>query len=217
VGHTLKAPVTLFYNLANGFHNYPAVLLSDRTVRFYPQVTSLTTGIVRSGKGFTFGLCDAITGLLTQPYHGYVDAPSRHQSHAIGTLKGVGRGLGGLVLKPCAALTGLPGYTFKGLGREIERWWQGSDAFLHGEAEILGIAKDQVRNRLEVEAGERTRVQMLWDDAKGAGMGKRIVKRRVWQGYRELHEMDLGPELDAAKAELLKRWDQIVKHERINF
>jgi hypothetical protein len=217
VGHTLKAPVALFYNLANGFHNCPAVLLSDRTVRSYPQVTSLNTGIVRSGKEFTFGLYDAVTGLITQPYLGYRDSPSRHQSHTVGTLKGLGRGLGGLVLKPCAAVTGLPGYTFKGLEREIERWWQGSDAFLHGESEILGIAKDQVRNKLEADAGERTRVQMLWDDAKGAGMGKRIVERRVWQGYRELHETRLtaDADADAIEKEILERWDEIVKNEHI--
>jgi hypothetical protein len=217
IGHALKAPVALFYNLANGFHNCPAVLLSDRTVRSYPQVTNLSTGVKRSGKEFTFGLYDAVTGLFTQPYYGYIDSQSRHQSHALGTLKGLGRGLGALVLKPCAAVTGLPGYTFKGLEREIERWWQGSDAFLHGESEILGIAKDQVRNRLEVEAGERTRVQMLWDDAKGAGMGKRIVERRVWQGYRELHEMRLGTEADAMEKRILDRWDQIVKNEGIEF
>jgi hypothetical protein len=219
VGHTLKAPVALFYNLANGFHNCPAIMLSDRTVRQYPQVTSLSSGVARSGKEFAFGFYDAITGLVTQPYHGYVDGPSRHQSHAMGTLKGFGRGIGGLVLKPCAAVIGLPGYTFKGLEREIERWWQGSDAFLHGEAEILGIAKDQVRNRLEAAAGERTRVQMLWDDAKGAGMGKRIVERRVWQGYRELHESRLGTEAEAAviEAKILERWDQIVKNEHVKF
>jgi hypothetical protein len=215
VGHTLKAPVAFFYNLANGFHNCPAVMFSDRTVRTYPQVTSLGSGVRRSGKEFTYGFYDGITGVFTQPYYGYVDSPSRHQSHAIGVLKGVGRGMSGLVLKPCAAVFGLPGYTFKGLEREIERWWQGSDVFLHGEAEILGIAKDQVHNKLEADAGGRSRVQMLWDDAKGAGMGKRIVERRVWQGYRELHEVRLGPDAEKVEKGILERWDQISKNEHI--
>jgi hypothetical protein len=216
-GHSLKAPIALFYNLANGFHNCPAVLLSDRTVRSYPPVTSLSNGIVRSGKEFVYGIYDAVTGVIVQPYLGYKEAPSRSQSHVEGVAKGMGRGLGGLVLKPCAAVAGLPGYTFKGLEREIERWWQGSDVFLHGESEILGIAKDQVKNQIDMEKGQRTRVQMMWDDSKGAGMGKRILERRVWQGYRELHKMRLGEDAKEVEAQILEVWEQLAKSEHVKF
>jgi hypothetical protein len=210
IGHSLKAPVAFFYNLANGFHNCPTVLLSDRTVRSYPPITGLASGLARSGKELGFGLFDAVTGLVVQPYRGYKDAGDRKQAPAVGIAKGIGRGFGGLVLKTGAAVTGIPGYSFKGLEREIERWWQGSDVFLHGETEILTVAKDQVNNRAKSEKHERTRVEMMWDDSKGAGMGKRIVERRVWQGYRELNEMKKREDAKAFEQDILDRWDRMM-------
>jgi hypothetical protein len=209
LGHTLKAPVALFYNVANGFHNCPAILLSDRTVRTHSPITSLGSGLARSGKELGFGLYDAVTGLITQPYYGYKDASDRKQTAAVGIAKGVGRGFGGLFLKTGAAVTGIPGYSLKGLERTIERWVQGSDVYLHGESEIIWIAKDQVRRKIETQNGQRTRVQMMWDDSKGAGMGKRILERRVWQGYRDYSELKKRDDAAAVEKEILERWDML--------
>jgi hypothetical protein len=216
LGHSLRAPVAFFYNLANGFHNSPTILLSDRTVRSYPPITGFNSGLVRSGKEFGFGLYDGVTGLISQPYRGYKDADDRNQTPAVGILKGIGRGIGGLVFKTGAAVTGIPGYGFKGLEREIERWWLGSDIFLHGETEILYLAKDQIKNDMAKANGSRSRVQMMWDDSKGAGMGKRILERRVWQGYREVREMKTKEGGAEMEKEILERWDKLVKESGIH-
>jgi hypothetical protein len=209
LGHSLKAPVAFFYNLANGFHNCPAVLYSDHTVRSYPPITGLSSGLVRSGKEFGFGLYDAVTGLVTQPYLGYKEASNKNESRGVGILKGVGKGFGGLLLKPGAAVTGIPGYGFKGVERRIERWLKGSDVFLHGETGILQAAKDQVKNEIQMARGERSRVQMMWDDSKGSGMGKRILERRVWQGYREIMEMRAKEDWSIFEQDILDRWDKL--------
>jgi hypothetical protein len=211
LSHTLRAPVALFYNLANGFHNSPTVLLSDRTVRCYPPITDLGSGLALGGKEFVFGLYDAVMGLVYQPYLGYKEASERNTTPAVGIAKGMGRGIGGLVLKSSSAATGIIGYPFKGLEREIERWWLGSDVFLHAESEILFLAKDQVKNKIQQDSGGRSRVQMMWDDSKGAGMGKRILERRVWQGYREVMNLRVEEGGKALEIEVLERWDKLVK------
>lgn len=40
---------------------------------------------------------------------------------AAGLLKGIGKGIGGLILKPGAAIWGLPGYSFLGIHKEIRK------------------------------------------------------------------------------------------------
>ncbi|KAF2668843.1 UDP-Glycosyltransferase/glycogen phosphorylase [Microthyrium microscopicum] len=208
-GHSLKAPVAFFYNLANGFHNCPAFLMSDRTVRTYPPITNLSSGLSRSGKEFGFGLYDAVTGVVTQPYLGYKYAKENQHSAVGGVAKGVARGFGGLVLKSGAAVTGIPGYGFKGLEREIERWWKGSDVFLHGDPTFIMAVKDQAATREQMKKGERTRMQMMFDDSKGSGMGKRILERRVWQSYRDLRTLQSRTDYEVVQKEILDRWEML--------
>lgn len=57
---------------------------------------------------------DGFTGVVTHPYR------DTKKSGVIGFGKGVGRGVSGLVLKPMAAITGLPGYTLKGIEKQLE-------------------------------------------------------------------------------------------------
>jgi hypothetical protein len=211
IGHSLKAPVALFYNVANGFHNAPAVFLSDPTVRVYPPITGLTSGLVRSGREFSLGLYDAVTGLVVLPYIGYSNSASKGQSSAVGLVKGVGKGIGGLVLKTGAAVAGLPGYGLKGLEREVERWWRGSDAFQHGEDTVITRAKDYVRNLQSAEEGGASGVSRMWDDSKGAGLEKRIVERRVWEGYRHLKELRGMDGSEASEKEICEKWDMLLK------
>ena len=83
-------------------------------------------------KEFGFGFYDGISGLVTQPLDG-----AKKEGFS-GFAKGFGKGIGGLVLKPAAgesplarrllfylvltgssAIWGLPGYTFKGLYKEL--------------------------------------------------------------------------------------------------
>jgi hypothetical protein len=115
IGIGLKAPIAFFYNLANGFHNAPLYLLSDTTVRRRDQITGLGSGARAAGEEFVLGLYDGCTGLVTHPYCG-----ARREGIA-GLAKGIGKGLGGLVFKSGAAVFGIPGYTLKGLERQLEK------------------------------------------------------------------------------------------------
>jgi sterol 3beta-glucosyltransferase len=60
-------------------------------------------------------LYDGFTGVVTHPYR---DAK---KDGVVGFGKGVGRGFGGLLLKTMAAVSGLPGYTLKGIEKQIEK------------------------------------------------------------------------------------------------
>jgi hypothetical protein len=111
----LRVPVSLFYNLANGFHNAPWVLLNDDTVRRRDNITGIGSGVKVASKEVVFGLYDGFTGLVTQPYNG------TKKEGVVGFGKGVGKGLGGLVLKTSAAAFGLTGYTLKGVEKQFEK------------------------------------------------------------------------------------------------
>ena len=115
LGIGLKAPVAFFYNLANGFHNAPLYLLRDTTVRRRDQITGIGSGTKAAGKEFTLGLFDGLTGLVIHPFMG------AWRDGLAGLGKGVGQGLGGLVFKSGAAAFGIPGYTLKGLEKQLAK------------------------------------------------------------------------------------------------
>ena len=68
-----------------------------------------------AASAFSFGMYDAITGLATQPLKG------AQRDGTNGLLKGAGKGLGGLVLKPVAGILALPACTLKGIHIELEK------------------------------------------------------------------------------------------------
>ena len=88
----------LFYGLAQGFHNAPR-LYGDSTVRRPIRIQGFRSGLRAAFAEFTLGTYDAVTGVVTQPYNG------AKERGAIGFVTGMGKGLGGLVLKECAAGT----------------------------------------------------------------------------------------------------------------
>lgn len=92
---SVKTPMNFCMGLAKGFRNVPR-LYNDDTVRKQEKVTGLTSGLMLAGKEFGFGLYDGITGLVTQPYKG------AEKEGARGLIKGFGKGIGGLILKPQA-------------------------------------------------------------------------------------------------------------------
>ena len=89
-------------------------MYGDDTVRPQKKITNLQSGLAVAGKEFGFGIYDGVAGLFTQPVKGAI------KEGPIGFAKGLGKGLGGFVLKPGAAMWGVPGYAFKGMWREIE-------------------------------------------------------------------------------------------------
>ena len=110
----LKSPMDFTFMLARGFHNAPK-LYGDDKVRETEKVTDLQSGLKVAGKEFGYGLYDGVSGLLTQPIDG-----ARKEGIA-GFLKGFGKGIAGVVIKPQGAFWALQGYTFKGIYKEIQK------------------------------------------------------------------------------------------------
>ena len=118
-GHSGKAllqlPVDFWYALALGFHNAPR-LYGDGTVRPAPHIiTGFRSGLKAAGTGFAYGFADGITGLVRLPNH------ELEEDGAVGLLTGVGKGIGGLVLKPVSGIVGLAGYTAKGVESGVRK------------------------------------------------------------------------------------------------
>ncbi|KAI9874462.1 MAG: hypothetical protein M1830_009725 [Pleopsidium flavum] len=114
VGAGMKSPMDFTLALARGFHNAPK-LYGDKSVRQQEKITGIQSGLKVAGKEFGFGLYDGISGLVTQPFEG------AKKEGVAGLIKGFGKGIGGVVLKPQAAFWGVPGYAFKGVYKEIQK------------------------------------------------------------------------------------------------
>ncbi|KAL3423468.1 glycosyltransferase family 28 domain-containing protein [Phlyctema vagabunda] len=119
VGAGLKSPMDFTLGLARGFHNAPK-LYGDDTVRPQAKVTDFQSGLKAAGKEFGYGFYDGISGLITQPIRG------AEKEGAAGLFKGIGKGIAGVVLKPGAAIWGLPGYTFMGIHKEVRKMFGSS-------------------------------------------------------------------------------------------
>jgi hypothetical protein len=91
----VKSPMNFCLGLARGFRNAPR-LYNDDTVRKPEKVNSFESGLKVAGREFGFGFYDGISGLVTQPLRG------AQKEGGVGLLKGIGKGIGGLVLKPAA-------------------------------------------------------------------------------------------------------------------
>ncbi|KAK2813796.1 hypothetical protein FQN50_000196 [Emmonsiellopsis sp. PD_5] len=109
----LKSPMNFTLGVARGFHNAPK-LYGDDTVRHSPHVSGLQSGLKGAGREFGYGLYDGITGLITQPLRGRKDGVG-------GVVKGFGKGIGGLILKPQAGAFALMGYTMSGIYKEMQK------------------------------------------------------------------------------------------------
>ena len=110
----VQSPMELSVSITEGFHNAPK-LWGDDTVRPQQQVSDFKSGAKAVGKEFAFGWYDGVTGLVTQPWKG------AQKEGTSGFLKGIGKGIGGFVTKPGAALFGIPGYIMKGVHKEVQK------------------------------------------------------------------------------------------------
>lgn len=88
-------PTDVSLSMARGFHNAPK-LYHDPTVKDIPQVTSIRSGLRASLKELEDGFYYGVTGLVTHPRDGFKD------DGAMGLLKGCGKAVGGVFLKPTA-------------------------------------------------------------------------------------------------------------------
>ncbi|KAF4548462.1 Sterol 3-beta-glucosyltransferase-like protein 4 [Elsinoe fawcettii] len=116
---SFRSPMDFSHALARGFHNAPR-LYGDDTVRKQDKITDFKSGVRAAGKEFGFGMYDGITGIFTQPLQG------AKKEGAAGFIKGIGKGIGGIILKPQAAAFGIPGYMMKGVYKELQSTWGSS-------------------------------------------------------------------------------------------
>ena len=125
-----KVPMDLSLAIAQGFHNAPR-LYGDSTVRTAPRISGMHSGLRAAGSEFTFGIYDGVTGLFLQPYHG------ARERGTIGFVQGMGKGLGGFVLKDLAAVFGPFAYTMKGVHKELIKGRQPT-AFIRKARQLQG-------------------------------------------------------------------------------
>lgn len=108
----VKTPMNFCLGLARGLRNTP-LLYNDDTVRPQERVTDLSSGLKVAGKEFGLGLYDGISGLVMQPLKG------AQKEGAVGAVKGFGKGIGGLFLKPAAGAWSIPAYAMQGVNAEF--------------------------------------------------------------------------------------------------
>ncbi|KZM23991.1 transferase [Ascochyta rabiei] len=108
-----KAPVALFYNLANGFRNLPSYTIHNDPARRRDEITGFGSGCKLAGKEFVLGFADALQGVVRHPYLG------AKEEGPLGFGKGIGRSISGFYLHSMAAIFGVPGYFLKGVERGL--------------------------------------------------------------------------------------------------
>ena len=139
--------------VAQGFHNAPR-LYGDSTVRTVPRITGIKSGLRAAGSEFVHGIQDGTAGLVTQPYHG------ARERGAVGFISGVGKGLGGFILKDLAAITSPVGFTMKGIHKEMTKKKQPT-AFIR-RARVQQGTIDLLELRPEQEKAIQKRVEDMW-------------------------------------------------------
>lgn len=171
----VQSPVDLSVNFTKGFHNVPK-LWDDDTVRPQESVRDFKTGLRAVGREFGFGWYDGVTGLVTQPWRG-----ARNEG-ASGLLKGIGKGLGGFIVKPGAACVGILGHTMKGIHKEVQNLFC-SDAQSYIIASRVAQGHDEW---LQISDSETQDIIARWIQLR-----KRLQK----QGRHDKETLDADAEL----------------------
>lgn len=133
-----KTPMNFTVAVTQGFHNAPR-LYGDDTVRRPPRITGFHSGLRAGRDELVYGVRDGVTGLWMQPYRGL-----KHGG-LLGFARGIGMGIGGLVLKDIAAALGPPAYFMKGLDQEHLKKYQPTGflrraRIIQGQKEVARLA-----------------------------------------------------------------------------
>ena len=168
----MRSPMHFCMGLAKGFRNLPK-LYNDDTVRPPEKVTGLSSGLKIAGKEFGLGLYDGISGLVTQPYRG------AQKQGALGLVKGFGKGIGGLALKPASgeycphlanmafwdtvlntalALWSIPAYAMAGVDAEIRTFFA-NNAHNYIVASRISQGHEDYK---QSNQGERDDIEVRW-------------------------------------------------------
>ena len=97
---------------------------------------------------------DGVTGLFLQPYNG------ARKNGAVGLVQGVGKGIGGFVLKDLAAVIGPFGYTLKGVHKEMIKSRQPT-AFICRARILQGVMDARSLDEMAKER-EMTKIDAAW-------------------------------------------------------
>ncbi|KAJ5153739.1 uncharacterized protein N7500_009178 [Penicillium coprophilum] len=147
----LWLPTDLTLSMSKGFHNAPRIY-HDQMITELPKVIGIRSGLAAARIEFRDGFYYGITGLITQPRYG------AKQEGAKGVFKGIGKGIGGVFLKPPAGLWGLFGYPLVGIRRKLQRSL--------GRSQELGIIASRIAQGIEeMQAStpeERAEVARKW-------------------------------------------------------
>ncbi|PSN70832.1 hypothetical protein BS50DRAFT_268455 [Corynespora cassiicola Philippines] len=111
----LKAPVVMSHGVTRGFHNVPK--LYGEEVREYENVVDIRSGLLVSAKGLGHGVSDGLRDFFVKPMEGM------QKDGAKGFMKGFGKGVCSLAVKPSSGLVGIVGYSSVGVYKEISKKW----------------------------------------------------------------------------------------------
>jgi len=155
----LTMPNDLHVALAQGFHNAPR-LWGDVTVRKPIRITGFKSGCTAAGKEFVYGIYDAWTGLVTLPAGGFKDGASI-PAKFVGLGTGVGKGIGGFVLKNVSAIISPPAYFGKGtivyIKKKQEQDGPGSKRFI----KRANLVQGQIEMRRERDSKQPEEVKQV--------------------------------------------------------
>ncbi|KAI1809774.1 hypothetical protein GGS20DRAFT_570470 [Poronia punctata] len=197
----VKSPMNFCLGLARGFRNAPN-LYHDETVRPTEKVTSFQSGLKVAGKEFGLGMFDGITGLVTQPLRG------AEKEGGAGLLKGFGKGIGGLILKPAAAFWSVPAYAMAGVHAEIRTLFAQS-AHRYIVASRISQGNEEYKNST---AEERHDIEARWLAQQDKLKGFMSLKQKEKGKLRDLSPSPsrgpstTGPEEKKKFQERKKEW-----------
>ena len=206
---TFAAPMDLALAIAQGFHNAPR-LYGDSTVRRPTRISGYRSGLRAAGEEFAFGVYDGVTGLVMQPYRGAKDGG------AVGFVQGVGKGIGGFVLKDLAAIFGPIGYTMKGVHKELIKGKQPT-AFIQrarviqGEKDVRALAGSDerlVKERVDAAWVAIVEIKKEFDETKKEGLVERFALARE---SRRLKKQG-GFESVGKAQKAMRKWEGTRKH-----
>ncbi|KAK3329728.1 glycosyltransferase family 28 domain-containing protein [Apodospora peruviana] len=160
-------PQNVCLGLARGFRNAPR-LYSDDTVRPMEKVTDFASGIRVAGKEFGLGMFDGISGLVTQPLRG------AEKEGVQGLIKGFGKGIGGLMLKPAAAVWSIPAYTMQGVHAEVRNMFSKSSTNYIITSRVLQGKEDLQTSSVE----EKKDILLRWQARKAELKGFYNLKQK---------------------------------------
>ena len=212
-----RAPVDISVALAQGFHNAPR-LWGDETVRTPRRITGMKSALRAAREELIYGVSDGVSGLAWQPYHG------AKEDGALGFVKGIGKGVGGFILKDLAALAGVPAYTLKGIQKELRKGSQPTEFvrrahIIAGQQKFASLSKEDARKVVqEVVEGWKIIMAALEkrEEIQKSGIAGRFYVHRIQKKWKKHGVYENVEQMDQAlNAEQQGRnFDQEFKHHR---